>query len=171
MVGDKQPYLIKTKSFEFTPDIHKTRNVSRLIKPDQNTFLVEPKIMCQRKIENESIANQTILLIMVCSAVQNFNQRKTIRETWAKDTNWLHDVKVLFMLGNTHDEALQNSVLKEAAYYQDIVQSSHLDTYTDLGIKSLMLLKWFLVSCKGRTEVFIMKSPYKCFYIGSINIW
>ena len=160
MVGDKQPYLIKTKSFEFTPDIHKTRNVSRLIKPDQNTFLVEPKIMCQRKIENESIANQTILLIMVCSAVQNFNQRKTIRETWAKDTNWFHDVKVIFILGNTPDLLLQNSVFQEAVYYQDIVQSSHLDTYADLAIKSLMLLKWFLLSCKGTSSAFAKKSQF-----------
>ena len=160
MIGDKQQYFSKTKSFEFTPDIHETRNVSRLIQPDQNTFLVEPKIMCRRKKENESIANQTILLIMVCSAVQNFNQRKTIRETWAKDTNWLHDVKVLFMLGSTHDAELQKSVLNEAAYYQDIVQSSHLDTYADLAIKSLMLLKWFLLSCKGTSSAFMIKSQF-----------
>ena len=164
VVGDEQQYLNKTTSFEFSPGIHKTRNVSRLIQPYQNTFLIEPKIMCRRKIENESIANQTMLLIMVCSAVQNFKQRKTIRETWAKDTNWLQDVKVIFMLGSTHDEALQNSVLKEAAYYKDIVQSSHLDTYADLAIKSLMLLKWFLLSCKGKTEDFRMISQFRSFY-------
>ena len=161
MIGDKQQYFHKTKSFEFTPDIHETRNVSRLIQPDQNTFLIEPETMCRRKIENESETNKTLLLIMVCSAVQNFQKRKLIRETWAKDTNWFHDVKVIFMLGNTPDPLLQNSVLKEAVYYQDIVQSSHLDTYADLAIKSLMLLKWFLLSCKGMSRSFTIKSQFQ----------
>ena len=135
--------------------------MSRLIQPDQNTFIVEPETKCRREKSNDSKMNKTLLLIMVCSAVQNFKQRKTIRETWAKDTNWLHDVKVLFMLGSTHDAELQKSVLNEAAYYQDIVQSSHLDTYADLAIKSLMLLKWFLLSCKGTSSSFMINSQFK----------
>ena len=161
MVVDEQQNFNKTKSLDFTPDIHNTRNVSRLILPDQNTFLVEPKTMCRRKIEKESETNKTLLLIMVCSAVQNFKKRKMIRETWASDTNWFHDVKVIFMLGNTPDPLLQNSVLKEAVYNQDIVQSSHLDTYADLAIKSLMLLKWFLLSCKGTSSSFMIISQFK----------
>ena len=161
VVVDKQQNFNNTKSFAFTPDIHNTRNVSRLIQPDQNTFLVEPKTMCRRKIEKESETNKTLLLIMVCSAVQNFKKRKMIRETWASDTNWFHDVKVIFMLGNTPDPLLQNSIFQEAVYYQDTVQSSHLDTYADLAIKSLMLLKWFLLSCKGTSRSFTIKSQFK----------
>ena len=160
MVVDKQKNFNNTKSFGFTPDIHYTRNVSRLIQPDQNTFLMEPVTMCRRKIENESETNKTLLLIMVCSAVQNFQKRELIRETWAKDTNWFHDVKVIFMLGNTLDPLLQNAVFEEAANHQDIVQSSHLDTYADLAIKSLMLLKWFLLSCKGTSSSFMIKSQF-----------
>ena len=161
MVVDKQHNLNNTKFFAFTPDIHNTRNVSRLIQPDQNTFLVEPKTMCRRKIEKESETNKTLLLIMVCSAVQNSKKRKLIRETWAKDTNWFHDVKVIFMLGNTPDPLLQNSIFQEAVDYQDIVQSSHIDTYADLAIKSLMLLKWFLLSCKGMSRSFTIKSQFQ----------
>ena len=161
VVVDKQQNFNNTKSFAFTPDIHNTRNVSRLVQPEQNTFLVEPNTMCRRKIEKESETNKTLLLIMVCSAVSNFKKRKMIRETWAKDTKWFNDVKVIFMLGNTPDPLLQNSVLKEAVYYQDIVQSSHLDTYADLAIKSLMLLKWFLLSCKGTSSSFMINSQFK----------
>ena len=161
MTSDKQQNSNKTKYFKFTPDIHNTRNVSRLIQPDQNTFIVEPETKCRREKSNDSKMNKTLLLIMVCSAVQNSKKRKLIRETWAKDTNWFHDVKVIFMLGNTPDPLLQNSIFQEAVYYQDIVQSSHLDTYADLAIKSLMLLKWFLLFCKGTSSSFMIKSQFQ----------
>ena len=90
-----------------------------------------------------------LLLIVVCSAVGNVDQRKTIRETWAKDQEDMEDVKVIFMLGNSVNDSLQANVVQEAQKHGDIVQESFLDTYANLTIKSLMLLKWFTTSCKG----------------------
>ena len=90
-----------------------------------------------------------LLLVVVCSAVGNVDQRQTIRETWGKDQEDMEDVKVVFMLGNSVNDSLQANIIREAQVHGDIVQESFLDTYANLTIKSLMLLKWFTASCKG----------------------
>ena len=61
----------------------------------------------------------------------------------------MDDVKVIFMLGNSINDSLQSNISKEAYLYGDILQESFVDTYANLTIKSLMLLKWFTTSCKG----------------------
>ena len=53
------------------------------------------------------------------------------------------------MLGNSLNDTKQQDVINESEQYGDIVQESFLDTYANLTVKSLMLLKWFTTSCKG----------------------
>ena len=127
--------------------MNQTRNVHRLVYPDQKTTRIEPNDICTQK--SDSITDDILLLVVVCSAVGNVEQRKTVRETWAKDQEDMEDVKVVFMLGNSLNDSLQANVIHEAQVYGDIVQESFLDTYANLTIKSLMLLKWFSTSCRG----------------------
>ena len=63
---------------------------------------------------------------------------------------------MIFLVGqhvnNSHQEQLEN----EHKEYGDIIQETFIDTYANLTIKSLMLLKWFIKNC-DRTQ-YVMKT-------------
>ena len=126
---------------------NQTRDVHKLVEPDMKTTRIEPTGVCDKK--SDPITDDILLLVVVCSAVGNVQQRQTIRETWARDQVDMDDVKVVFMLGNSLNDTKQQDVINESEQYGDIVQESFLDTYANLTVKSLMLLKWFTTSCKG----------------------
>ena len=111
------------------------------------TTRIKPNDICDQK--TNSASDDIFLLVVICSAVENVDKRQTIRETWAQDQNDIDDVKVVFMLGNPANESLQSNVIKESELHGDIVQESFVDTYANLTVKSLMLLKWFTNSCTG----------------------
>ena len=62
-------------------------------------------------------------------------------------------LQVVFLVGqqvnSTHQEQLQS----EADQYGDIVQEAFIDTYANLTVKSLMLLKWFTQHCDNTQYV------------------
>ena len=127
-----------------------------MIRPDDVTTRIWPKNLCNTQNEaseqdgfrenSESI----LLLVAVCSSVENFKQRQKIRETWARDQDDIPDARVIFMLGNSFNETLQPNVTAEAEAFGDILQESFEDSYANLTVKSLMLLKWFTTSCDGK---------------------
>ena len=139
--------FLKTSAIAFVWPINQTRSVHKLVYPDKRTTRIEPSDICTQK--SDSTTDDVLLLVVVCSAVGNVDQRKTIRETWGKDQEDMEDVKVVFMLGNSLNDSSQANIIQEAQVHGDIVQESFLDTYANLTIKSLMLLKWFTTSCKG----------------------
>lgn len=76
-----------------------TRDVRHFIEPGETKIIVHPKNVCTEKI---------YLLIIVCSAVRNFEARQTIRNTWANktfiDAMRLPTVKVVFFLGESRND-------------------------------------------------------------------
>lgn len=208
-----------------------SRELKTYVKPNSSA-LHEPQGVCT-DLPNEK---PIYLMIIVCSAVKNFEERKAIRSTWgnisqldypgyikkvaalkghnknmtynkfsdinASDTNnpishnsWSsiyryysniyqinneHDdeaasaidsknatlknkcdelnsnisvsVKVLFLLGMPHidndtDIELQYQVNLESEQYQDIIQENFIDSYNNLTLKSVMMLKWVSSHC------------------------
>ena len=49
-----------------------------------------------------------VLLVVVCSAMSNFQERKTIRESWALDQVNLPQTKVIFLLGTIGNSGHKN---------------------------------------------------------------
>lgn len=87
------------------------------------------------------------LLVVICSSVNNARQRDAIRHTWASSLPV--DVKVVFILGNTdHKEELKKNITKESLTYKDIIQEDFLDTYQNLSLKTVGLLKWISTKCE-----------------------
>ncbi|XP_026472950.1 N-acetyllactosaminide beta-1,3-N-acetylglucosaminyltransferase 2-like isoform X3 [Ctenocephalides felis] len=215
-----------------------SRELSTYVKPNL-TALHEPNSVCTQLVDNGPI----FLMIVVCSAVKNFEERKAIRSTWgninqldypayikkiaalklhninvtsvASDNNstdnifipndWgtlyryysniyhasskrnrkdemtpkgvkdaaLKDkcdelnsnlsvnVKVLFLLGKPHidndtDFELQHLVDIESEQYQDIIQENFIDSYNNLTLKSVMMLKWVSSHCSHSVQ-YLMK--------------
>ncbi len=81
-------------------------------------------------------------LILVPSAVDNFEQRSRVRQTWGSAPSSYKDKRVFFFLGTTPDQAVQDDILVENAKFGDIVQANFLDSYYNLTYKTLSMLYW-----------------------------
>lgn len=51
-------------------------------------------------------------------------------------------VKILFLLGQTTSNETQSKINTESEVYGDVIQESFLDTYNNLTLKTVMMLKW-----------------------------
>ena len=123
-----------------------TRDVAALVRPDSVTTLVPPSRACA----GNTTSQQTYLLVVVCSAVKNFEARQAIRNSWAKDQTVLKDVSVVFLVGQLlNSDGTDRRLAGESEKFGDILQEGFIDSYANLTVKSLMLLKWFGQNCDG----------------------
>ena len=130
---------------------NQSRQARDLISPGLKTSLLEPDHVC-----DDHGDSPPYLLVIVCSAIANFEARYTIRHTWAMDTETLRNVKVVFLVGQEVNNTQQELLKSESDQYGDIIQESFIDTYANLTVKSLMLLKWYTQNC-DRTQ-YVMKT-------------
>jgi len=142
---------------------NQTRDTNLLIRPEVSTTLIHPRIACNKKGNEESDDGFT-LLVVVCSGLTNFEQRRAIRESWGQDAH--EDVKIVFLVGTqpisektnkTVARGIMKDVVSESEKYGDIVQEDFADSYANLTIKSLMMLKWFDQACSGKAT-YLMKT-------------
>lgn len=191
-----------------------SRNVGNYVFPNRNTTIIEPSYICDSRN-----SEKVFILIVVCSAVHNFDARDSIRESWGNVTDFNYDkfekmhervkgvylepnaknwdeytstedlseasilselkgipvkekkdvrpiteqkftVKLVFLLGQTQfafteeefTDEIQNRVNQESESYGDILQEGFLDTYNNLTLKSIMLLKWVTNNCDDKGE-------------------
>ncbi|KOC60281.1 Beta-1,3-galactosyltransferase brn [Habropoda laboriosa] len=89
------------------------------------------------------------VVYVVKSAIENFERRLTIRNSWGFE-NRFFDVpaRTIFMLGvHPHDDELQARVKIEAAKYKDVIQADFIDSYYNNTIKTMMSFKWLVKHC------------------------
>ena len=93
------------------------------------------------------------IFITVLSAAKNFEQRASIRETWAKDLNNVLNRTLTgfagfaFVLGKAHNEETQIRIEEESNTHKDIIQIDVTDDYRNLPIKMVGLLNWWHKNC------------------------
>lgn len=97
-------------------------------------------------------------LIIVCiTAVQNFQERQAVRETWGSYAYTpANNASLIFLLGLTNSSLLQKKLVKENQRHKDIVQEDFVDSYRNLSLKSVALLKWVTVYCNASR--FVLKA-------------
>lgn len=93
------------------------------------------------------------LVIIVCSAPQNFASRQAIRSTWGKDTTWTKNAKVLFVIGRTPQNVTDMFVSMEKIEYGDVIHYNLVDSYYNLTLKSVSALKWATTRCANAKHV------------------
>lgn len=93
--------------------------------------------------------SDVFLLIMVPSAVSNFEQRNTIRKTWGNVSTTKPTVLLKFVLGKSKDTVQQSLAETENSIYHDILFEDILETYENLSQKSKALLRWASTNCNG----------------------
>lgn len=120
------------------------RDLHQFILPENDTHVLLPKSPCNGSV---------YIAVVVCSAVPNFDARQAIRNSWAQDATKLNNIQVFFLLGKSQNDSLNALVANESQKYTDIIQQEFLDTYNNLTLKSVMLLKWVNQHCTSAKYV------------------
>uniref|UniRef100_A0A4W4E5Q8 Hexosyltransferase n=1 Tax=Electrophorus electricus TaxID=8005 RepID=A0A4W4E5Q8_ELEEL len=93
------------------------------------------------------------LVLMVPVAPGNREARDVVRSTWGTEKLVMDKVvSLFFLLGDVSPEARneqQQNVSQESEEYHDIVQSDFLDTYTNLTIKTMVIMEWLASHCRN----------------------
>ena len=128
-----------------------SRDLCVYIHPENTTSVLNPTGIC---------SPPPYLLIVICSAITNFKARIAIRNTWANKSNldnvYNSTVKVAFLLGQSDNDTLNNIIAEESHQFSDIIQEKFYDTYNNLTLKSVMMLKWVTSNC-GQAK-YLMKT-------------
>ena len=93
---------------------------------------------------------QTYLFIsFVIISPNQFEQRNIIRKTWAKK-EFASDVKVIFTVGLSKNQTINELLLDEFNTYGDILQIENLmDSYYNCTIKIMKTFKWITKYCSN----------------------
>lgn len=69
-------------------------------------------------------------------------------ETDASHANF--QIRIVFLLGKTENTETQERIVNESRTHNDLIQESFYDSYNNLTIKSVMMLKWITNNCDGK---------------------
>jgi hypothetical protein len=83
-----------------------------------------------------------LLIVYVHSAVENRHRRESIRATWASRSIFGKHIRVLFMLGSSHNHELMKQAQFEFDTYRDVVQQTFIDAYRNLTYKGIIKLSY-----------------------------
>ncbi|CAG5114736.1 unnamed protein product [Candidula unifasciata] len=119
--------------------------MEEIINPHNFEFVIRPNVTCSgREVE-----------LAICVVVKGDNHagRSVIRRTWgsyAKDPN--NKAVLLFFIGSDKTEtdklsARQSRLQKEALSFGDIVQENYIDSYRNLSLKTVSVLRWVNLFC------------------------
>ena len=77
---------------------NQSRNTKILSRPEKNTTILAPFTFCNRNTENSD--QNLVILVIVFSAMSNFQERQTIRDSWASELVSVPRTKVIFFARN-----------------------------------------------------------------------
>lgn len=101
------------------------------------------------------------LLILVSSAPAYFDRRRIIRQTWAADSAIKTRWKTVFLLGQSRDKNHSELLLREEAFYGDLIRADYFESYWNQTLKIEMGFEWAARYCsftfllKADDDVFI----------------
>lgn len=99
-----------------------------------------------RPLFNKSVyCPQVPVFYIIRSHPNKTDEREFIRSTWASSLK----NSIVFVLGNAESVTVRRKVLEEANKYQDLLVIDMLDSYKNLSIKSIGILKWVTRFCNA----------------------
>ncbi|KAL3209365.1 hypothetical protein MRX96_038233 [Rhipicephalus microplus] len=94
----------------------------------------------------------TAVLIVVITNSINFAQRNAIRSTWG-DAARRRGYKVMFLVGTPKLKPFQRNIAFEDSQYGDMVQADFVDSYRNLTLKSITMVRWASAYCSNANLV------------------
>ena len=103
--------------------------------------------ICERA-QMKRFSETIYLLVLVITRIQARSKRDAIRETWGQ-VQMHHDRRILtlFVVAKSKLQKENKNVQEEQDKHNDLIQVDHVDTYTNLTLKSLMALTWVTKYC------------------------
>ncbi|XP_053369027.1 beta-1,3-galactosyltransferase 1-like [Clarias gariepinus] len=103
--------------------------------------------------ESERCQNEKpFLVLMVPVAPNNRESRDAVRTTWGSEKMVMDKVvSLFFLLGQPGRKEMQQKILQESEEHHDIIQSDFLDSYKNLTIKTIVIMKWLATYCQNAT--------------------
>ncbi|XP_024413691.1 beta-1,3-galactosyltransferase 4 [Desmodus rotundus] len=112
--------------------------------------LALPRLLIPNEDACRGPGSPPFLLILVCTAPENLNQRNAIRASWGgqREVRGLR-VQTLFLLGEPRPTwgSHENDLARESAAQGDILQAAFQDSYRNLTLKTLSGLNWAYKHC------------------------
>jgi hypothetical protein len=107
---------------------------------------------CLKWSKDEQLKHRvnTTLLVIVISAVDNFERRRMIRESWASKDGVMvagNSVQVVFLVGLSSNQSTTLTLKNESIVHRDIIQVNVNDAYSNLTSKSVAFLHWAHTHC------------------------
>ncbi|XP_012937649.1 beta-1,3-galactosyltransferase 1 [Aplysia californica] len=115
-------------------------------------------------------ANKIDVIIIVHTAPANLDKRQRIRDSFAKQSNFLpFQVRVAFLLGLTSNKTLERVLWFEHTTYNDTVMGNFKDDYHNLTLKGVMGYRWISEHCANSRFVLkidddVLINMYKLLY-------
>jgi len=142
----KKETVLQNFTVEGWPE-NKSRNAEDYVNYDQPTATLIPQKPFS-SASSDDISNPQVLVV-VQSAPKNKLLREEVRRTWGHacvttHSSWCSLVFILGELANQDRDPLQSELEQEYNQYGDILQDAFLDSYNNLTIKSIHILKYFV---------------------------
>ncbi|XP_064595119.1 beta-1,3-galactosyltransferase 1-like [Liolophura sinensis] len=124
------------------------RNVtSKAVSTMGKSSLFTSKYLLNNPFMCSSEKNLTFIVI-IHTAIENFNKRLGIRQTWANPVHYkTFTMRTVFFVGRPKDKALQSFLQSESEQHNDLVQGNFLDTYRNITYKAVMAFQWIYEFC------------------------
>ncbi|XP_067943260.1 beta-1,3-galactosyltransferase 1-like [Watersipora subatra] len=108
-----------------------------------------PSLYYIQKQPSNLCTNNTFLFIAVISQPSSQKHRQIYRETVLSPirNECLIDSKYVFVIGRVDNDAIQDLLDKENEEHGDILQGNFTDSYENLTIKSIFLVRWTALKC------------------------
>lgn len=111
-------------------------------------YLINQEGLC-RGNNTDNRRHRIDYLFLISSAMGNVDRRNAIRDTWGRDVLAFTGNRVAFLLGAGNDSRLQSAVESEASVHGDLIQEAFFDSYRNVTLKSIMMLRWTTRFCPG----------------------
>lgn len=137
------------------------------LRPETNTTLIMPILRPNTTALDEwgKARAKTHIVVVCTSAVDAFERRASVRKTWKTFSNDL-PITVIFLVGvqsgKTHEDQVQARLEEEAREYGDLLQEDFVDTYENLTLKSMFMLKFTRTYLTDITD-WILKVDDDCY--------
>ncbi|XP_064476303.1 beta-1,3-galactosyltransferase 1-like [Ornithodoros turicata] len=116
----------------------RAKNTS-VVNPHPYMFVINKPKLCETP-------GEVLVLVCVFTASTHFERRIAIRATWGK-ASLERGFKVAFFVGLPKYKSVQSLIEAENTIYEDIIQGNFADTYHNVTLKSIMVVRWITEYC------------------------
>ena len=131
--------------------------------PSENTTLLMPLLDSSSMFEDDmGVPRPKTHIVIVCtSSAGAFQRRDSVRQTWYTFARDL-PVTVIFLVGVTENRTVQTQLENESKLHSDILQERFVDTYQNLTLKSMFMLKFAQTHLVNKTQ-WVLKVDDDCY--------